>query len=87
MERLAAESIVSVLVEGGSRLAASLLREKLVNRVLIFIAPGFMGRGLSAIEGMVVDKRESELAALWLSEVQVRRIGEDILYSGYPQYE
>ncbi len=41
--------ILSVLVEGGSRLSASFIREKLVDKILIFIAPKlFGGDGLSA---------------------------------------
>ena len=38
-----------MLVEGGSRLAASFIREKLVDKILIFIAPKlFGGDALSA---------------------------------------
>ncbi len=41
--------VLSVLVEGGSRLSASFIREKLVDKILIFIAPKlFGGDGLSA---------------------------------------
>ena len=41
--------ILSVLVEGGSRLSASCIREKLVDKILIFIAPKlFGGDALSA---------------------------------------
>ncbi len=41
--------VLSVLVEGGSRLSASFIREKLVDKILIFLAPKlFGGDGLSA---------------------------------------
>jgi diaminohydroxyphosphoribosylaminopyrimidine deaminase / 5-amino-6-(5-phosphoribosylamino)uracil reductase len=41
--------VLSVLVEGGSRLSASFIREKLVDKILIFIAPKlFGGDALSA---------------------------------------
>ena len=57
--------VLSVLVEGGSRLSASFIREKLVDKILIFIAPKlFGGDALSAfaplgvsMPGQAVDLR------------------------------
>lgn len=45
MESLTAEGISSVLVEGGSRLGASLLHGHCVHRLHLFIAPRFLGPG------------------------------------------
>lgn len=49
MAKLAQRGLTRVLVEGGSRLAAALLRDRLVDRIYWFRAPGIMGGdGLAA---------------------------------------
>lgn len=48
--------VLSVLVEGGSRLSASLIREELVDKLLIFVAPKlFGGDALSAFAPLGVN--------------------------------
>ena len=44
------------MLEGGAHLAASALRQKVVDRVAMFIAPKLLGGGLSAIEGLGILK-------------------------------
>jgi len=52
MGRLAAHGLTRLLVEGGARLAAALLRDKLVDRLAIFRAPSLIGGdGLPAATG------------------------------------
>ncbi len=56
---LARRGLTSVLVEGGSRLAAALLRADLVDRIAWFHAPGVMGGdGLAAAQAFGVDDLE-----------------------------
>ena len=43
--------IKSLLVEGGSKVITSFLREHLADRLIVIIAPEIMGRGLEAIGG------------------------------------
>ena len=43
MEELARRELSTVLVEGGAELAAGLLEEDLVDRVIFFIAPKLLG--------------------------------------------
>ncbi len=45
MEILGAKKITSILVEGGAGLASSLIEQKLINRLSLFIAPKLMGNG------------------------------------------
>jgi diaminohydroxyphosphoribosylaminopyrimidine deaminase/5-amino-6-(5-phosphoribosylamino)uracil reductase len=43
LDELGRRAVTSVLVEGGSELAASLLREKRVDRIVLFLAPRLLG--------------------------------------------
>jgi diaminohydroxyphosphoribosylaminopyrimidine deaminase/5-amino-6-(5-phosphoribosylamino)uracil reductase len=81
MERLGAEGIQSVLVEGGGTLAASALAAGLVDRVYFFISPRIIGgsAALTPVEGAGVKR----LAEAWrIESVRVRRVGEDLLVTG-----
>jgi diaminohydroxyphosphoribosylaminopyrimidine deaminase / 5-amino-6-(5-phosphoribosylamino)uracil reductase len=57
LRHLATAGITSLLVEGGAQLAASLLRNGLVDRIAWFHAPGVMGAdGWPAVQGLGVHK-------------------------------
>jgi len=82
LEKLAARGITHLLVEGGARVHARFLEEGLVDRVAVFVAPKLLGadgvpllasRGPARMEG-----------ALRLDEVQVERVGDDVLVLGRP---
>jgi diaminohydroxyphosphoribosylaminopyrimidine deaminase/5-amino-6-(5-phosphoribosylamino)uracil reductase len=49
LERLATEGVQSLLLEGGPTIAASFVKERLVDRVLLFITPVLAGGGVPAI--------------------------------------
>jgi diaminohydroxyphosphoribosylaminopyrimidine deaminase/5-amino-6-(5-phosphoribosylamino)uracil reductase len=65
-----------VMLEGGAHLAASALRQKVVDRIALFIAPKILGGGLSAIEGLGFLKMKEALA---LDDLEVWQIGGDLL--------
>jgi diaminohydroxyphosphoribosylaminopyrimidine deaminase/5-amino-6-(5-phosphoribosylamino)uracil reductase len=78
---LGALGISQVLVEGGGRLAGSLLRARLVDEVAAYIAPRLAGgrRARGAVEG----KGFARLVETpWLEGLRVRRLGEDVLVEG-----
>lgn len=52
LKTLAAEGLTRVLVEAGGRLAASLLKAKLVDELLWYRAPSVMGEGVGAVAGL-----------------------------------
>jgi diaminohydroxyphosphoribosylaminopyrimidine deaminase/5-amino-6-(5-phosphoribosylamino)uracil reductase len=61
---LAARGITRVLVEGGAELAASLLRQRLVDRLAWFRAPMLLGGdGQAAIAALGVDALAQALTA------------------------
>jgi diaminohydroxyphosphoribosylaminopyrimidine deaminase/5-amino-6-(5-phosphoribosylamino)uracil reductase len=76
LARLAEAGLTQVLVEGGGRLAASLLREDLVDEVHWFVAPKLLGGdGISAL-GALGLRALSDACAL--EDLRVRRVGSDV---------
>jgi len=82
LRQLGSRSIMSVLVEGGSRLVGGLLEEGLVDKLLCFYAPKILGddQALSAISGMKVENI-SHARSVRIHSVE--RIGTDILVTAY----
>ena len=72
---LAAEGVQSLLLEGGPTLAAAFLREGLVDKLIVFVAPKLAGEGPKLLEGAV--------PPLQLTRLESRRIDEDVLLSAY----
>jgi diaminohydroxyphosphoribosylaminopyrimidine deaminase/5-amino-6-(5-phosphoribosylamino)uracil reductase len=73
-----------ILMEGGGKLAASMLRAELVDRMMVFVAPklvGGQGRGLFAGAGV-----DSIANAFSLKQLQTRQVDCDILVEGEVQY-
>jgi diaminohydroxyphosphoribosylaminopyrimidine deaminase/5-amino-6-(5-phosphoribosylamino)uracil reductase len=79
---LASRDVQTVLLEGGSRLAAAWWTAGLIDKVAAFvsprIAPGFENRGSLRGGGP-----QSMAASVALEDVEVRQIGPDVLVTGY----
>jgi diaminohydroxyphosphoribosylaminopyrimidine deaminase/5-amino-6-(5-phosphoribosylamino)uracil reductase len=75
LERLAAADVQSLLLEGGPTLATSFLREGLVDKLLLFVAPTLAGSGRRWVDELG--------AAFPLSGLEAERIGDDLLLTGY----
>ncbi len=82
MHALAVREITALLIEGGGELAAAALNAGIVDKVMFFIAPKILGgRGSRPAVG---GENPESLARAWnLDRVSTRRIGEDVLFSGY----
>ncbi len=81
MKLLAERQIISVLVEGGGELNASLLEARLAHKMLCFVAPKLIG-GRDAptpLEGMGIAQMAD---AILLDKLKVRRFGADIAVEG-----
>ena len=72
---LAADGVQSLLLEGGPRLAESFLKEDLVDKILLFVAPRIAGSGPS----FAPDLR----APVELRRLIAEPVGDDLLLSGY----
>jgi len=78
---LGKRGVTSVLIEGGSTVNAAALREKLVNRIVLYLAPTLMG-GQDA-KAVIGGRSPDRLAqALALRHMTVRRIGEELVVEG-----
>ena len=76
LEALAREGITSILVEGGARLATSLLKARLVDELLWVIGPKIMGKGIEAVGDLGIREISQ---AIPLSVEKTRRAGEDLI--------
>ncbi len=84
MRGLGRRRITALLIEGGGELAAECLAAGVVDKVMFFVAPRILGgRNSRPVVGGCDPDALSE--ARQLSRVRVKRIGEDILITGYPQ--
>lgn len=81
MEELAKRGILSVLLEGGPTLNASALQEKLIDRLLFFIAPKLIGgeKAPGAIGGKGISRLKD---AIPVKNLRVRKLGFDLLVEG-----
>lgn len=78
MQKLGAQNLDSVLVEGGGQLNFSLLKAGLVQRVYSFVAPKIFGG--AAAPSPVGGEGVLEVAdAFSLSQIDARKIGSDVL--------
>jgi riboflavin biosynthesis pyrimidine reductase len=79
LARLLALGIRSLLVEGGGRVITSMLRERLVDRVVVAVAPILLGKGTEAVgdlgASLVAD-------GLLLLNRTVHQLGPDLLIAG-----
>lgn len=82
MLKLADEKIDSILLEGGSTLNFSALKQSIVDKVQVYIAPKLIGGEMSKtpVGGIGIEKL---MSAFHLDNLKHESIGEDILIEGY----
>lgn len=79
LARLHQLGIRSLMVEGGAGITTSLLRDRLVDRLVVCIAPKVLGAGLDAVGDLgILDLGQ----ALTFSETTIRQLGPDIVFDG-----
>lgn len=83
MAQSAQAGLNTVLIEGGSRVAASALKAEVVDRLVVFIAPKILGVGLPSVGALGFEKIAN---AIQLADVEIERLGEDVMYTARPIY-
>lgn len=81
LKKLAKQGISHILIEGGGRIIASALQQRLVDEMIVFVSPKIIGGGdaPTAVEGEGV-RRISQ--ALRLEEVRFKKLGSDLIIEG-----
>ncbi len=86
LSKLGEIGVMSLLVEGGSRVNGSLLDEGLIDKLLIFFSPRLMGDPQAP--GIFGGRGAARLQeAIGLREIRMKRVGEDVFLEGYLESE
>ncbi len=82
MDKLGSLSITSLLIEGGSRVIASALSAKIVDKVIFFYGPKILGGddGVPVCKGSGPDLMDGCIS---VKNINVRRFGDDVMIEGY----
>ena len=81
MRTLGERNITSILCEGGGKIATALLRERLADKIIFAVAPKLLGRGIEALGDIGISGIEN---AIELGDVEIERIENDVIITGYP---
>jgi GTP cyclohydrolase II len=79
--RLRTRGIRSVLIEGGRGIITSALREHLVDRLTVCIAPKVLGEGIAAVGDLNIERLRE---AVTFSRARFISCGEDVIFYGEP---
>lgn len=82
MKELGDRGIDSVLVEGGGTLHGTLLKSNLVKKIYCYLAPKLIG-GRDAKSPVEGDGFSLMREAMQVTDIEIRKLGEDICISGY----
>ncbi len=81
LQELGKINIASVLVEGGAGIFTEMINKKLVDNIVVLIAPRFFGKGLNVIDDSF------EFRELEMKNITRKNLGKDILIEGEPVYK
>lgn len=80
LKELHGRQVQSLLVEGGSRVITSFLREGLWDRLIVILAPKVIGEGIEAVGDLGIREVKD---ALTFQDPSFRRIGPDLVFEGW----
>ena len=79
LRELHGRGVGSVLVEGGASVITSLLRIRMVDRVVVRIAPRMLGAGIEAVGDLDILRLDD---ALSFERTTFRQVGPDVIFDG-----
>lgn len=81
LKRLASIGIMSVLIEGGASVAASALKEKIIDKIIFVYAPKIVGGdGRVMLDGLGIERMQRSIP---VKKLQVKKSDGDLIVSGY----
>ena len=81
LDALGRESVTSLIIEGGGRVAGSSLQAGVIQRIHFYYGPRILGsKGIPGVGELAVSRLAD---ALTVSDHKVRRLGRDFLLDGY----
>jgi diaminohydroxyphosphoribosylaminopyrimidine deaminase/5-amino-6-(5-phosphoribosylamino)uracil reductase len=80
LRRAHQENIQSILIEGGNRVITSFMKQKLVDKIYLFIANKILGTGLPSFSNLGVQHLKDSIK---LRDLSIRRIKNNLLITGY----
>ncbi|WP_309270333.1 bifunctional diaminohydroxyphosphoribosylaminopyrimidine deaminase/5-amino-6-(5-phosphoribosylamino)uracil reductase RibD [Paenibacillus sp.] len=83
LKELGRLEIGSILVEGGGTLNGALLKERLVDRIVLYVAPKIIG-GKAAPVNFVFEGIHRMADAITLGALEVEQVGDNVCISGIP---
>jgi len=83
LKKAGENQITSLLVEGGSRVFTSFLKEKLVDKIYYFLSPKILGDGLGSFGDLGVRKIHESIT---FRDYEIKRFKNDLLVIGYPNW-
>ncbi len=86
VDTLGKEGVSSLIIEGGGNINAAFLKEELIDKIILYFAPKLVG-GKDAptfLEGTGIDEMQN---AIELTNTDIKPIGNDFKFIGYPKYK
>ncbi len=77
------ENFSAVMVEGGSEVYTSFLKEKLVNRLVLILAPKILGSGINAIGDLNLQRIAQSIQ---LQHLLMEKVGDDFILTADIKY-
>ena len=82
LDRLAHEGLDTILVEGGRGIITSVLREALVDRLTVCIAPKVLGEGIEAVGDLGIERLRDSIT---FRTARFVPYGDDVVFDGEPE--
>jgi diaminohydroxyphosphoribosylaminopyrimidine deaminase/5-amino-6-(5-phosphoribosylamino)uracil reductase len=81
MKKLAKLGFYNILLEGGSLINASMIKEKLVDKVMLFTSPKLLGDDAKGVIGPLGITDLNKVVNI--KDISLKKLGKDILVEGY----
>ena len=76
--------MISLLIEGGRDLATAALADRIVDELMLYVAPRLLGAGISGVGDLGIELVDEGIT---LERMELKRLGHDALISGKVVYQ